>query len=89
MMKCGAAGEGEGITVGSGLGVLSVLGVEAPEAEQDVSKMASRERPILSVAEGLRASRRILSQREVQTMRESSHGLTQDRVQVCGIVLEK
>ena len=80
MMNCEAgAGEGEGITVGSGLGTAFVL-MGVAEVEQDINKTASRPRLI--------KKRYILSKCQIQTMCELPHTLLEKPIQINYIILE-
>ena len=73
--------EGVGVTVGSGLGMISVIAGAVAGVVQAVSMMASRQMPV--------RRQRILSKRKVQTMGEQSHRLLQKNIQVCIFVFEK
>ena len=74
--------------VGKGVGISVGSGVEVAEVEQDVNKMASKPRPVLSEAEGPEKSRGILSKGKVEAIGKLSHRLSQKRIQVCIPVFE-
>lgn len=75
-------GEGRGVGVMAGAGVGNSVGaeVEVAEAEQDVSKMASKPR--------LEKRRGILSKGKVEAIGKLSHCFSQERIQVCIFVFE-
>ena len=83
------AGAGDEITVGSRLGATFVLGRGVPEGEQHVRKEASRQRLVLSIAEGRRKKRYMLCKCQIQTMRELLHAFLEECIQIGITVLEQ
>ncbi len=74
--------------VGTGVGITVGVEVGVAEAEQDVSKMASKPRLVLSEAEGLEKRRGILSKGKVEAIGKLSHGFSQERIQIRIFVFE-